>query len=522
MGTAPRFQVDWGAKILPVKVLNSQGSGYMPDIRKGIQYANAQGVDIINMSFGQYSPDSGLQSDCVDAYDNGIVLVAAAGNGNVDWHTYPAYYSEVLAVAAVDENDIRSYWGGIDFETGRPQASNYGDWVDVAAPGTDVWTTNLPTPARPDLYDDWDGTSFASPFAAGLAALIKAANPALPNQEIMNTIIDSADNIDSENPAFAGKLGSGRINAYRAVGGVIGKIFSPPNNAYIKGRVNINGRAAGWDFLNYRLEALKDGALALTIEAQSVSIESGVIGSWDTLGFNGKHTVRLRVFSNSSETEEAAVIVFVDNITPEVGIIDPTDGSTIEGRITILGTAEDEYFERYLLEYGEGASPTGFETIKESYNSVEAGPLAIWETAGLQGIYTIRLIAYDKAGTSTGESIRVSIKSTPPTKEAEPQAGLPLTFALPNPFDRSKTDQIVFSYYLEGNFDTRIYLFDLSGNLIWQESYLAGENGGKSGENNPTWEGKDLFGGRVPNGVYIYQIVADHRVIARGKVIVLN
>ena len=515
--------VDWGAKIFPVKVLNSLGIGYMPDILQGIQYASAAGVEIINMSFGQYQHDPSLQSACTDAYNNGIVLVAAAGNGNVEWETYPAYYSGVLAVVAVDQGDIRSYWGGFDPETFRPQASNYGTWVDVSAPGSVIWTTILSTAGRSGLYYAWNGTSFASPFVAGLAGLIKALRPTLSNQEIMDTIIDTADDIDGLNaPEFAGKLGSGRINAYRAVGGVIGRITSPAENAYIKGSVDICGTAAGWDFSDYRLEVLKNGALALTLEASLISIESGVLGTWDTLGYNAEYTLRLRVFSNSSDTEEVEVVVFVDNVTPEAEISSPSQGSSVEGRVTIVGTAEDEFFERYLLEYGEGASPSQFERIRESYNPVDGGTLADWETAGLEGIYTIRLKVYDKADTSATQSIQVNISSLPPTKEAEPQSGLPLTFALPNPFDRNNTSEITFNYVLEGNFNTKIYLFDLSGNLIWQKSYLAGENGAKSGENNPPWNGTDLYGRRVPNGVYIYQVVADRKVIAKGKVIVLN
>lgn len=99
---------------------------------------------------------------------------------------------------------------------------------------------------------------------------------------------------------------------------------------------------------------------------------------------------------------------------------------------------------------------------------------------------------------------------------------LPPTFILPNPFDRSATAEAAFVYQLAGNFNTRIYLFDLNGNLVWQKSYLAGDNGGKSGLNNPGWNATNLFSEAVVNGVYIYQIVAENKIIGRGKVIVLN
>lgn len=526
--------VDWQAQILPIKVLDSEGYGDMDDIVDGIVHAISNGADVINMSFGQYNRGNDkyveehtldlveLKDRCQDAYQAEIVLVVAAGNGNVDWITYPAYYPTVISVAAVGKNDVRSYWGGIDRDTGLPQASNYADWIDVSAPGTAIWSTRLN-----GGYDGLDplgnGTSLACPFVAGLAGLVKAANPSFNNQQIMDEIITSADNVDGLNPGYVGKLGSGRINAFVAVAGIKAQISSPENNDYVNGRVNIYGTATGWDFSNYVLEALQGGSFVETIEASSISVESGgILGTWETASVNGEHTLRLRVISTSIITEEAQINIIVDNITPEANIAFPANGQTVEGQVSISGTAKDQYLDRYLLEYGEGDSPSSFERIKESYISVDGGVLGTWETAGLEGIHTLRLMVYDKVGHSAAQSIRLDIRSTPPTKEVVPQPGLPLTYALPNPFDRGVTTEVTLNYTLEGNFNTKIYLFDLSGNLIWQKSFLSGENGGKSEANNPAWDGRNLFGENVLNGVYVYQIVADQRVIARSKIIVLN
>ena len=132
--------VDWNARIMGIKVLDSSGNGTMANILQGLAWASANGADVVNMSFGQYSASSSLQSACQDAYDNGLVLAAAAGNGNVDDPSYPAYYSTVLSVAAVDSSDERSIWTGIDPATGKTKASNYGTWVDVSAPGTNIYS----------------------------------------------------------------------------------------------------------------------------------------------------------------------------------------------------------------------------------------------------------------------------------------------------------------------------------------------------------------------------------------------
>ncbi|MFC1568113.1 S8 family serine peptidase [Candidatus Margulisiibacteriota bacterium] len=521
--------VDWSARILPVKVLNWQGDGLMTDIKEGIAWARAKGADVINMSFGQYNSGvnkyleenpGDIKTSCQNAYDDGIVLVAAAGNGNVDWNTYPAYYSTVLAVAAVDADDKRAIWSNIDPATLKVQASNYGTWVDVAAPGDDIMTTQ-----KNNDYVYTNGTSMACPFVVGLAGLIKSVNPGATNQEIMDKITSEVDNIDGLNPGYEGLLGSGRINAYLAVAGVVASITEPASNSYVKGVVPVHGSAAGWDFASYTLEAWQAGTRVATITAGSATpVEAALLGTWPTAGLDGEHTIKLTVYTNGSGTESAQVVVYVDNTTPEAAITSPTAGADISGDVTILGSAKDEYFERSVLEYGAGASPASFEVITENWVPVDAGSLGTWETAGLDGLYTIRLTAYDKVGSSATTSLAVNVLAgAPVTKEVNPQPPpLPVTYALPNPFDRTTLSEISFIYSLETNFEARIYLFDLSGKLVWQNSYAAGENGGKSGENSPSWDGKDQLGGNVPNGVYFYKIVADGRIIAQGKVVVLN
>jgi subtilisin family serine protease len=513
--------VDWQAKILPIKVLDSLGNGEMDHILDGIAYANSLGVEVMNMSFGQYFTDSGLEQRCLEAYQNGVVLVAAAGNGNVDTRSYPAAYSSVMAIAAVDASDVRSYWGQIDPVTGKPQASNYGDWVDVSAPGSGIWSTH-----RNGGYASNNGTSFSAPFVAGVAALIKAATPGMTNQQIMERIIDTADNIDALQQAeYQGKLGSGRMNAADAVAGVTADISSPTDGEYVKGTVSVNGQASGWNFSSYEVWALRNGTPEVNINSSNTAVNAGLLGSWDTTGKNGAYTIELKVYATGAASDEAEVSVFVDNTPPEAAITSPATGATLSGKTTITGAAKDQYFERYVLEYGAGTSPTSYQSLTQSYSPVDGGVLATWETSGLSGDYTLRLTAYDMVGTSTSTSLPVYIQSTSVAdKGVEAQAGLPPTFALPNPFDRSQSQdaKVIFSYSLSGNFNTKIYLFDMGGNLIWQKSYVAGENGGKAGENNPTWSGQDLFGGRVPNGIYFYQVVAGGRVIARGKMVVLN
>lgn len=504
--------VNWYAKIIPVKVLDSAGEGSMANILQGIEWARATGANVINMSFGQYLADSSLQQHCQNAYNDGIVLVAAAGNGAVNWPTYPAYYSTVLAVAAVDSTDKRSVWSGIDPVTLQIQASNYGDWVDVAAPGTAVVSTYQGT----NSYSSNNGTSFSSPLVAGLAALIKSAYPTFTNRQIMDRITSEADNIDALNPGFEKKLGSGRANAYLAVAGVVAKLTSPASGAYLKGSIDISGTAAGWDFNCYTLEAVAaNGSVAATIETSVASVESGLLGRWNSAGFSGRYTLRLKVFTHSSETASLESVVYLDNTTPEAQVTSFVSGATLEGSVAIQGTASAFYINKYVLDYQSISNPAIIGTIKTGYVSTTAGTLGTWETAGLEGRYRLHLTTYSLAGAVSVTTYEVTVLPSAPDKRAASSTAL----AVPNP----ATGEVSFRYTLAGNFNTKIYLFDVAGNLIWQKNYLAGENGAKSGENTPTWNLQNTVSNtRTPNGIYLFMIVSDQKSVAKGKLIVIN
>ncbi|MDD5382430.1 MAG: S8 family serine peptidase [Candidatus Margulisbacteria bacterium] len=503
--------LNWQGKILPVKVLNYNGDGNMDDILAGIEWAVAKNAKVINMSFGQYVPDSDLQQHCLDAYNAGVILVAAAGNGDVDWPTFPAYYPTVVAVAAVTQSDVRATWTGTDPTTGRTQASNFGSWVDVSAPGDNLWSTYKGT----NQYAAASGTSFASPMVAGLAALVKSAFPGYTNRQIIDKITSEADNVDALNPGYEGKLGSGRINAYLAIAGVIARVSSPESNDYISGPIDITGSAAGWDFSQYILEVLSGGTVIATLETSTTSIEGGHLGSWDTTPYNGQYTIHLKVTTLSSGSAETSVSVYVDNTTPEAAIISPIAGATVEGIVPINGTAKDQYLNKYVLEYKGVDAPTIYGTIMDSYNQVDTGLLGTWETAGLEKRFDIKLTVSDMIGRSVVKTVRVNVRKTSSEKKAESFTAL----AVPNP----ASSEAALTYKLLGNFETKIYAFDISGNLIWQESYAAGDNGGKAGDNNPTWDLRSKFSGnKVANGVYLLMVVADGKVIAKGKLIVLN
>jgi hypothetical protein len=128
------------------------------------------------------------------------LLVAAAGNEENDTKRYPAAYDEVIAVTATDQDDNPAWF------------SNFGDWVELAAPGVNIYST-----IRGPSYDYWSGTSFACPHVSGLAALLWIEFPNATRDWIRNRLRETAD--DLGNPGFDIHYGYGRINARKAIYG---------------------------------------------------------------------------------------------------------------------------------------------------------------------------------------------------------------------------------------------------------------------------------------------------------------
>jgi thermitase len=196
--------------ILDVKVLNDAGAGSSSVIANGISWAASNGAKVINMSLGQRVSSRTLEAAVNDAWNKGVVIVAAAGNAGTQAKIYPGAYPNVIAVAATDNNDAKASF------------STYGKWVDVAAPGVNVYSTFPNHPfvlgtqnGRSMGYDIASGTSMASPIVAGVAALVWSLPASTENKTVRTKIESTADKILGTGTNWA----YGRVNACRAVGG---------------------------------------------------------------------------------------------------------------------------------------------------------------------------------------------------------------------------------------------------------------------------------------------------------------
>lgn len=220
--------VSWDVRIMPLRVLNARGEGEASTVVDSIQYAMDNGADIINMSFVGYERDPLLDAVIQRAYEKGIIIVAAAGNGiiprqgGVDLDVIPAYpacsliqqdKNLVLAVAALDARDMLTKF------------SNYGNrCIDLSAPGVGMFSTqtvdlNLGL-SVPYGDSQWSGTSFAAPLVSGAAALMLSMNSSLTNAEVMELLVKTGDDIGAANAGFEKDVGM-KLNVKTAVQAVM-------------------------------------------------------------------------------------------------------------------------------------------------------------------------------------------------------------------------------------------------------------------------------------------------------------
>ena len=197
-----------GVAIMPIRVLDANGSGYTSDVAQGIIYATDHGARVVNLSLGGPQPSSSLQTAIQYARSHGVVVVAAAGNYGAQGNpiVYPGAYPEAVAVAAVDSNLQHASF------------SETGSYVDIAAPGVNV----LSDWGNADNAYAWaSGTSMATPFVSAAAALVVATHPTFTSTQVIDQLEATATDLGA--PGVDPVFGAGLVNPALAVqGGGVG------------------------------------------------------------------------------------------------------------------------------------------------------------------------------------------------------------------------------------------------------------------------------------------------------------
>jgi subtilisin family serine protease len=206
--------VNWHCKVMTVKVLGSDGSGSSSSVTSGIYYAANEGAHIISMSLGAGASSGAQEAAVAYAESLGVIVVAAMGNDDVGTMQWPAAYDGVISVGATDSDDNRAD----PFCYSPLSGSNYGAWIDVCAPGENVWSTY---PVSFGSYANLCGTSMATPHVSGLASLMLGLRPGWTTDSVLHILKNTSDDLVGrpieDVAGFDIYHGWGRINTARAL-----------------------------------------------------------------------------------------------------------------------------------------------------------------------------------------------------------------------------------------------------------------------------------------------------------------
>ncbi|QDP01015.1 S8 family serine peptidase [Thalassotalea sp. PS06] len=416
--------IAWDSKILPIKVSErSDGVASFLDIADALVYAADNGADIANISY-RVTQSSTVTNAAKYFYEKGGLVVAAAGNSGEDQNCSDNQY--IITVSATTSKDALARW------------SNYGNCMDVAAPGSGIQTTT-----KNGGYGSVSGTSFAAPATAAVLALLKEKNPKLSNAELESLLEANADT-SMFSGEFSNKFGHGRVDAYAAVfeGVYVPEpeqdtsaptvyITTPVHNQNVSDSINVSVNAvdnvgvtavelyfrgnlfatdnnAPYEF-NIDASKLADGAKTLYARAIDAA---GNVGESDEI------IVNLVSTPEPEPVPTPEPDVSNDTTPPTVYFVTPTEYEEVTGTVNISLEAYDDngidsvevYFRNSLLK-----------TLKD-------GPYELTINVGglRDGNKTLKAVAYDKAGnkTDTGNyyiTVNKSLEPTTPEPEPEPE-----------------------------------------------------------------------------------------------------
>ena len=255
--------LSWNLTLMPLSCSYNGSNIYTG--YEGMVYAAENGADVINCSWGSTSFSQAAQEVVNYVYGLGSIIVAAAGNSNVEKPMYPAGYQNVLATAALQNSGLKS------------TASNFGAYVDFGATNSMVRTTASSGGYATVNTGVSNATSYASPIASALVGLIKSYYPSLTQAEIITRIKGSCDDIDALNPSYIQKLGEGKLNARRALADVAPvpddeiRLYLLENNGATEPNNNLAIEPGETISLNLRLRSYGAAASGATFTISSSS-----------------------------------------------------------------------------------------------------------------------------------------------------------------------------------------------------------------------------------------------------------
>lgn len=377
--------VAWNTKIMPLVVLDSTGSASYSNIASAIQYAADHGARIINVSLGGSSASSTLQNAVNYAWNKGSIVFAAAMNNSSSTPYYPAACTYVISVSATEPAGTLASF------------SNYGSSIDLAAPGDNILTT-----MQGGGYGSWYGTSFSSPIASAVGALVLSVQPGLSASALVTLLENNADALGGYT-GWNEYFGYGQVDAYKAVlaaGTVVTdttppsvSITSPTGGATVAGTIQVQGTAT---------DNVGVTGIQFSVDGQVLSspASSPFAISWNAGNYaNGSHTLEVTATDAAGNVGTASVSVTVSNTAvkdttpPTVSITSPVASAYIAAatnNVTISASASDNVAVSQVSFYIDNILKCTDTTAPYS---------CVWNTKKTSvGAHTIKVTAWDGAG----------------------------------------------------------------------------------------------------------------------------
>jgi subtilisin family serine protease/flagellar hook assembly protein FlgD len=473
----------YNTHLMAIKVASSDGSMSTTDEVAGIQWAVAHGANVINISLGG-TDDTALEEDAIEkAVDAGVVVVAAAGNDATTVKSYPAAYPGVIAVGATDGSSRASF-------------SNYGSWVTVGAPGTDIFSTT-PVDGSQDFPDvtDYalgDGTSFSSPLVAGEAALLKAQNPSATGADIRAAIVQSARGFASA------QLGSGRVDFAAALADLAPESKPTAVSASGTGGV-IQLHAAS---TAARVQFAVDGVAV----GKPVAVTDGTVGaSWTSWGAkNGDHVVTAADCSSVSACDPVTIGARGTSATFTIANAAPTVAvaAKVTGRFTVSATTAGGAL-RFLL---DGKDVAVVRTAPFTY-SLSGSSLK-------NGSHTVRVVQCGAGGSPcagpSSPTAAFTAKSLHPTLHSASHRSF-------SPNGDHVKDTTTISWTLPDTEDVQLAFVRPDGTTV--RTVSLGRQ--KKGTHSWAWKGTLAGGKKAANGTYLVRLLTAETIsgtVVRGAV----
>ena len=382
------------SKIMPIRVTDTSGAGWTSMIASGLTYAADRGVRVANISFANMPMRAAVVSAAQYMKDKGGLVFVAAGNSGIDEGFTPT--TSLIPISATTSSDTKASF------------SSYGNFVALSAPGVGIYTTT-----SSGGYSSPSGTSIATPVAAGVAALVFAARPALSSTQVESILFSTA--IDLGTVGRDSNFGYGRVDAAKAVAAALAFTSAADTQAPA---VSINSPLGGTSVSGLAAVDVSAsdnvGVARVDLKVNGTTVASDTTApfafSWDTRNLpNGMAAVVAVAVDAAGNTRSSSTVsvnvannVVADTSPPVVTISNPLNGSKVTGNVSISINVADN---------SGSAGLSGQLLINgKQVLSVTGGSFSYsWNTRKLlSGSYTIQVVAVDAAGNRSTNSVQVA------------------------------------------------------------------------------------------------------------------